>query len=117
MFDVGFSELVLCFLVALIVLGPQRLPPLARQLGRWTGQARSYLRHLTSELERETHAAELKKQLQEAEAALREQTQKFSAQAEQLKADAQKLSVEAPKVNTEQQKLSASVPDADKPKS
>src|ERR1700752_3011134 len=109
MFDVGFSELVLCFLVALIVLGPQRLPPLARQLGRWTGQARSYLRHLTSELERETHAAELKKQLQEAEQALREQSQKFGAQAEQLKS-------EALPVNTDQQKLSASVTDADKPK-
>jgi len=74
MFDFGFSELLLCFLVALIVLGPERLPPLARSLGRWTGQARSYLRHLSSELERETHAAELKKQLQDAERALREQT-------------------------------------------
>ena len=75
MFDVGFSELVLCFLVALVVLGPEKLPPLARSLGRWTGQARSYLRHLPNELERETHAAELKKTLQETEAALREQTQ------------------------------------------
>jgi sec-independent protein translocase protein TatB len=73
MFDFGFSELVLCFLVALVVLGPERLPPIARNLGRWTGQARSYLRHLSSELERETHAAELKKQLQDTERALREQ--------------------------------------------
>ncbi len=75
MFDVGFSELVLCFLVALIVLGPERLPPLARALGRWTGQARAYLRHLSAELERETHAAELKKQLEETERALRSHAQ------------------------------------------
>ena len=85
MFDVGFSELVLCFLVALIVLGPQRLPPLARQLGRWTGQARSYLRHLSNELERETNAAELKKTLQETEAALRDQTQAMNADLKSLK--------------------------------
>ena len=109
MFDVGFSELVLCFLVALIVLGPQRLPPLARQLGRWTGQARSYLRHLSSELERETHASELKQQLQEAEAALRSQTQKLNLEAKQLSDQARSL-------NTEAGKLSASVTDADKPK-
>jgi sec-independent protein translocase protein TatB len=74
MFDIGFSELVLCFLVALVVLGPQRLVPLARNLGRWTGQARGYMRHLTAELERETQASELKKQLLEAGQALREQT-------------------------------------------
>jgi sec-independent protein translocase protein TatB len=53
-FDVGFSELVLCFVVALIVLGPQKLPAVARTLGRWTGRARSYVRNLSAELERES---------------------------------------------------------------
>jgi len=85
MFDVGFSELVLCFLVALVVLGPEKLPPLARSLGRWTGQARSYLRHLSNELERETNAAELKKTLQETERALREQTAAVNADLKSLK--------------------------------
>ncbi|HVT34885.1 MAG TPA: Sec-independent protein translocase protein TatB [Nevskiaceae bacterium] len=66
MFDVGFSELVLCFVVALVVLGPERLPAVARAFGRWTGMARVYLRNLSAELERETQAAELKKQLLEA---------------------------------------------------
>ncbi len=98
MFDVGFSELVLCFLVALVVLGPEKLPPLARSLGRWTGQARSYLRHLSNELERETHAAELKKTLQETEAALREQTQVINESAKELAAEAKPLPPpEAPK--------------------
>ena len=87
MFDVGFSELVLCFLVALIVLGPEKLPPIARSLGRWTGQARSYLRHLSNELERETHAAELKKTLQDTERALREETQAVNADLKALKTE------------------------------
>lgn len=66
MFDISFSELALCFVVALVVLGPERLPKLARTLGRWSGQARSYMRHLTAELERESHVAELKQQLESA---------------------------------------------------
>ena len=95
MFDVGFSELVLCFLVALVVLGPEKLPPIARNLGRWTGQARSYLRHLSNELERETHAAELKKTLQETEAALREETRVANAQLKELTDQARPAAIEA----------------------
>lgn len=73
MFDIGFSELVLCFVVALIVLGPERLPAVARSLGRWTGTARSYLRNLSAELEKESHAAELKKELLEARKAFEQE--------------------------------------------
>ncbi|MBI3171399.1 MAG: twin-arginine translocase subunit TatB, partial [Hydrocarboniphaga effusa] len=47
MFEIGFSELLLCFVVALVVLGPQKLPVVARTLGRWTGRARMYVRNLT----------------------------------------------------------------------
>jgi sec-independent protein translocase protein TatB len=71
MFDVGFSELLLCFVVALVVLGPERLPVVARSLGRWTGQARAYLRNLTTELDREARVMELKKQLDDAQRELR----------------------------------------------
>jgi sec-independent protein translocase protein TatB len=72
-FEVGFSELLLCFVVALLVLGPQKLPAVARTLGRWTGRARSYVRNLSSELERETAgAADLKRDLGDAARALRQ---------------------------------------------
>ncbi|SFF24787.1 sec-independent protein translocase protein TatB [Fontimonas thermophila] len=75
MFDIGFSELLLCFVIALIVLGPEKLPGVARTLGRWTGQARGYLRHLTAELDREARLAELKRQLEDANRLLRDQGQ------------------------------------------
>ena len=72
MFDVGFSELLLCFLVALVVLGPQKLPAVARAVGRWTGRARSYVRNLTSELEREAGHADIRRDLGDAARAVRE---------------------------------------------
>ena len=75
MFDVGFSELVLCFLVALVVLGPEKLPAVARTLGRWTGQARVYMRNLTSELERETSGTEVMQNLREARKLVNVETQ------------------------------------------
>jgi len=72
MFDVGFSELLLCFVVALVVLGPQKLPAVARALGRWTARARGYVRNLSAELERETAGTDLRKNLDEAARAVRE---------------------------------------------
>ena len=44
MFDFGFSELLVVFMVALVVLGPTRLPGLVRKVGRWVGKARSMAR-------------------------------------------------------------------------
>lgn len=81
MFDIGFGELFLCFVIALIVLGPERLPKVARSVGRWTGQAKTYMRNLSSELERETQAAELKAKLDEANRLAREQFAMLESQA------------------------------------
>lgn len=87
MFDVGFSELFVCFLVALIVLGPEKLPKLARTVGRWTGQAKGYLRNLSSELERESQLADLRKQLDEARRAVQEGAQSFKETVEKESSD------------------------------
>jgi sec-independent protein translocase protein TatB len=75
MFDIGFSELLLCFIVALVVLGPEKLPKVARTVGRWSGQAKGYLRNLTSELDRESKLAELRQELESAKRLMTEQTQ------------------------------------------
>ena len=71
MFDISFGELALCFIVALVVLGPEKLPKVARTIGRWAGQARGYMRNLSSELERETEFMDIKRQLEDAQRELR----------------------------------------------
>ncbi len=53
MFDIGFFELVIIFVLGLLVLGPERLPKVARTAGRFIGKARSMARNLQYELERE----------------------------------------------------------------
>jgi sec-independent protein translocase protein TatB len=60
MFDVGFWELLLIGLVALVVIGPERLPKVARVVGLWVGKARNTLGSVKAEIDRELKAQELK---------------------------------------------------------
>jgi sec-independent protein translocase protein TatB len=53
MSGVGFFELVILFMIGLVVLGPQRLPKIANQLGTWIGQARRMTRVMKRQLEDE----------------------------------------------------------------
>lgn len=62
MFEVGFSEILLIFAIALLVLGPNRLPKLAADLGRWAGRARAMARQLRTQLEQEVQFDPLKDQ-------------------------------------------------------
>jgi sec-independent protein translocase protein TatB len=72
MFDLSFGKLAIIFALCLIVLGPEKLPKLAQQLGRWTGQARAMARHFRSQLEQELAAEDLLKQKREIEQRLSE---------------------------------------------
>lgn len=81
MFDVGFFELVLVFVMALLILGPERLPKVARTMGHWAGRARGAFNNLRYELEREAMNEEMRR--------------KFSKQLEQLGIDEKTLSGEA----------------------
>ena len=51
MFEMGFSELLVIFALALIVLGPEKLPAMAAQVGRWVGRARAMARQFREQLE------------------------------------------------------------------
>lgn len=65
MFDVGFSELVMVGLVALLVIGPERLPKAARIAGFWLGKARTTVANVKAEIKQELHAEEMRQLLLE----------------------------------------------------
>ena len=58
MFDVGFWELAIIFVVGLLVLGPERLPRVAAQVGQWAGKARRMARMLSNQLQDEMNAVD-----------------------------------------------------------
>lgn len=63
MFDIGFSELLLIAVVALVVMGPQRLPQAMRTLALWLGRARQMFSNLRRELENEVGMDDVRRQL------------------------------------------------------
>jgi sec-independent protein translocase protein TatB len=82
MFDVGFSELVLLAIVALVVLGPEKLPHVARIAGAWVGRIRRTVSSMQAEIEREVAAQEFKTRMEK-------ELQKYGAtdMVQQLQAD------------------------------
>ncbi|WP_061238458.1 Sec-independent protein translocase protein TatB [Ectopseudomonas composti] len=63
MFDIGFTELLLVGLVALVVLGPERLPGAVRTASLWIGRIKRSFNSIKAEVEREIGADEIRRQL------------------------------------------------------
>lgn len=63
MFDIGFSELALICVIALLVLGPERMPKALRTLGLWFGRMRRTFLTMKTEIEREIGMDEIRRQL------------------------------------------------------
>lgn len=61
MFDIGFSELMVIGLVALVVIGPERLPRVARTLGHLAGRLQRYVNDVKADINREVELEELRK--------------------------------------------------------
>ena len=70
MFDMGFLELLLIGIIALIVLGPERLPKAARAVGLWIGKAKQGFESIKTEIDRELKLKELQDQIAEQKAEL-----------------------------------------------
>jgi sec-independent protein translocase protein TatB len=87
MFDFSFGELLLLAVVALLVLGPERLPKVARLAGLWIRKARAQWNSVKAELENELADEELRRNLREASDAMRDSVQKVSALPEQVRND------------------------------
>jgi sec-independent protein translocase protein TatB len=84
MFDIGFSELVVCGIVALVVIGPERLPRVARTLGVLFGRLQRYVAQVKSDINREMEMADLGKVKTEFESAARSFEADFKSQAAEV---------------------------------
>ncbi|WP_018876771.1 MULTISPECIES: Sec-independent protein translocase protein TatB [unclassified Thioalkalivibrio] len=72
MFDIGFWEIIIIVLVALLVVGPERLPGLAREIGRWVGKTRRFVHSVRSDFEQELQTDELRKMLKSQDREIRQ---------------------------------------------
>lgn len=79
MFDISFGELFIVFVVALLVLGPERLPKVAHTLGRLIGRLQRQVSDIRHELAREGELAELRKAHEEATRSLQDLSQQVLA--------------------------------------
>jgi sec-independent protein translocase protein TatB len=105
MFDVGFSEIVVIMVVALVVIGPDRLPAVARTMGKWWGGMQRYVNRIKMDVASSMELDEL-----------RELERKIKAEADALERSVQQTGRD---INQQMQKLEKEidqpVPDASKP--
>lgn len=78
MFDIGFLELAVILVLALLVLGPERLPKAAKTVGYWFGKARRYVEGMKSQVEAEFDSTEVKRLLRNQEVQIRELQSKIT---------------------------------------
>jgi sec-independent protein translocase protein TatB len=84
MFDIGFSEIVVIGVVALIVIGPERLPKVARTLGHMFGRLQRYVNEVKSDISREMELDELRKLQTEVQSAARDIEQSVTQTAREM---------------------------------
>jgi len=80
MFDVGFWEILLILVLALVVIGPERLPGAARTIGLWVGKSRRFIEGVKSDVEQEFDVSEFKRVIHNQEIQLKELQQQMSQQ-------------------------------------
>jgi len=87
MFDIGFSELLVIALVALIVIGPERLPRVARTLGHLAGRLQRYVADVKADINREVELEELKKMRDSMQQAASSMESSFNAELQKTESE------------------------------
>ncbi len=95
MFDIGFSEIFIIAVVALIVIGPERLPRVARTLGHLFGRLQRYVAEVKADINREMELDELRKLQSTVQDAAREIEQDVSAQVQYVESEVKQAGEEA----------------------
>jgi sec-independent protein translocase protein TatB len=87
MFDVGFWEILIILILALVVIGPERLPSAARKAGYFVGKARRYIEGVRSEVESELDVNEFKRMLHNQEVQINELQEQVKSGVNDVKSD------------------------------
>lgn len=95
MFDIGFSEILLIAVVALVVIGPERLPRVARTLGHLFGRLQRYVAEVKADINREMQLDELRKLQSTVQEAAREIEQSVSNQVQYVEGEVKQAESEA----------------------
>ena len=91
MFDIGFSEIVVIAVVALIVLGPERLPKAARTLGHLFGRLQRYVNDVKADISREMELEELRKLQQQMKSAASDLEQSMTSAVKDVETGAREV--------------------------
>lgn len=91
MFDIGFTEVTLIAVIGLLVIGPERLPRVAREVGLWVGRLRRYVAQVRADIEREVRADEIRelvnKPAQELKQAIKDTEKTIKEEEKKLETD------------------------------
>ena len=101
MFDIGFSEVVVIAVVALIVIGPERLPKAARTMGHLFGRLQRYVNDVKSDINREIELDELRKMRDSMQQAASSFQSDFTSEVNKTEAELQKAADELNKTTAE----------------
>ncbi|WP_027896673.1 Sec-independent protein translocase protein TatB [Zestomonas thermotolerans] len=115
MFGIGFSELLLVGLVALLVLGPERLPGAARTAGLWIGRLKRSFNTIKQEVEREIGADEIRRQLHNEQILAMERELKSQIAPQPSAAQAKPAEAAAPAAGASTAPAAAPSPEATQP--
>ena len=104
MFDIGFSEILLVAVVALVVIGPERLPGVARNVGRYAGRLQRYVQDIKRDFNREVEFEEIKRLQHEMETTVQSMQESMRAVETTLQQETQKHQADMPSALSTEEK-------------